>query len=222
MLVLFDIDGTLLRGKGLGRPVTERTIAEVFGVEIDLELHWFGGKTDWFSLIELLEPLGFSPEEIGNRLPEYMLSKARHMTELMQTIPSWALPGALETVNALRERPEITLGVLTGNVETTALLKLAAVGFDPAWFPVRAFGHEAISRNDLPPIAMERAYQLSGRRFAAHEVWIVGDTVADIECARAHGLKVAAVTTGFQPRADLIASSPDALLESLTEFLDLV
>lgn len=222
MLVLFDLDGTLMRGKGLGRPTTEATIREVFGLDIDLNTHWFGGKTDWHSLVEVLTPYGVAPETIEAKLPDYMAAKVRIMTEMLKTIPMWALPGALETVEALRLRPHITLGVLTGNVETTALLKLRTVGFDPEWFPVGAFGHEAVSRNDLPPLALERAIAYAEREFAPEDVWIVGDTVADIECARAHALRVVAVTTGFQPREDLVAAKPDYLIDDLRELLSIL
>ncbi len=219
MLVLFDLDGTLMRGKGLGRPVTEATISEVFGLNIDLASHWFGGKTDWHSLEELLIPHGVSADDIEQKLRDYMDVKVRIMAEMIKTIPMWALPGALETVQALRQRPHLTLGVLTGNVQTTAIFKLRSVGFDPEWFPVGAFGHEAVSRNDLPPIALERAVAYARREFAPDEVWIVGDTVADIECARAHNLRVVAVTTGFQSREDLIAAKPDYLIDDLRDLL---
>ncbi|GIK28456.1 MAG: HAD hydrolase-like protein [Chloroflexi bacterium] len=222
MLILFDIDGTLIRSKGLGSRATHHTIYETFGLDIDLNGHRFGGKTDWFSLIELLTPVGITEEMIASKLPEYMQVKRRWMADLLREFPPWALPGALETVAALRDHGAHTLGILTGNVQTTALLKLEAVGLDPAWFPVGAYGHEAISRNDLPPLALDRAQRLTGRRFAPHDVVIVGDTAADIECARAHQLRVAAVTTGFEPRADLEAARPDYLIDSLVELLAIV
>lgn len=222
MLILFDLDGTLMRGKGLGRPAVEATIKEVFGLDVSLEHHWFGGKTDWFSLTELLTPYGLSSDDIAARLPEYQVAKVRHMEELIKTIPMWVLPGALETVAALRERAHLTLGVLTGNVESTALFKLRAVGFDPDWFAVRVFGHEAINRNDLPPLALQRATALLGRIYAPEDVWIVGDTLHDIECAKINGLRVAAVTTGFQDRSELAAAAPDYLIDDLRELLDIL
>lgn len=222
MLILFDLDGTLMRGKGLGRPAVEATIREIFDLEVSLENHWFGGKTDWFSLIELLTPHGISGEDIMAKLPAYQQSKVRHMEELIKTIPMWALPGALETVEKLRERPHLTLGVLTGNVESTALFKLRAVGFHPDWFTVKVFGHEAINRNDLPPLALQRATALLDRIFAPDEVWIIGDTLHDIECAKINGLRVAAVTTGFQPREELEAAKPDYLIDDLRELLEIL
>lgn len=222
MLILFDLDGTLMRGKGLGRPATQATIKEVFSLDVSLDRHDFGGKTDWYSLVELLTPHGLSADDIAPRLPDYMAVKVRHMEALIKTIPMWALPGAVETVEALRQRPHITLGVLTGNVETTALFKLRAVGFDPDWFPVKVFGHEAVSRNDLPPLALQRATALLDRIFGPEEVWIVGDTLADIECARINGLRVAAVSTGYQSRDDLAAAEPDYLIDDLRELLDIL
>lgn len=222
MLILFDLDGTLMRGKGLGRPAVEATIKEIFDLEVDLTNHWFGGKTDWFSLIELLTPHGVSGEDIAAKLPEYQAAKVRHMEELIKTIPMWALPGALETVEALRERPHLTLGVLTGNVESTALFKLRAVGFDPDWFTVRVFGHEAINRNDLPPLALQRATAQLNRIYAPEDVWIIGDTLHDIECAKINGLRVVAVTTGFQDRDELAAAKPDYLIDDLRELLKIL
>lgn len=222
MLVLFDLDGTLMRGKGLGRPSTQATIKEVFGLDISLDTHVFGGKTDWSSLIELLTPHGVEHARIQEKLPDYMATKVRHMEQLIKTIPMWAIPGALETVDALRQRSHLTLGVLTGNVETTALFKLRAVGFDPDWFPIKVFGHEAINRNDLPPLALQRATSILNRIFPADEVWIIGDTLADIECAKVNGLHVAAVTTGFEDRDLLAAAEPDYLLDDLRDLLDIL
>jgi phosphoglycolate phosphatase-like HAD superfamily hydrolase len=222
MLILFDLDGTLMRGKGLGRPAVEATIKEIFDLEVDLTNHWFGGKTDWFSLIELLTPHGVSGEDIAAKLPEYQAAKVRHMEELIKTIPMCALPGALETVEALRERPHLPLGVLTGNVESTALFKLRAVGFDPDWFTVRVFGHEAINRNDLPPLALQRATAPLNRIYAPEDVGIIGDTLRDIECAKINGLRVVAVTTGFQDRDELAAAKPDYLIDDLRELLKIL
>jgi phosphoglycolate phosphatase-like HAD superfamily hydrolase len=222
MLILWDIDGTLLRGKGLGKAVTTRAIRDVFGVADELEHHYFGGKTDWQSLIEILTPHGVAPETVGARMADYMQVKARHMAELIDQFHVRPLPGAMEAVTALRAVAGIAHGVVTGNVQSTVPVKLRAAGYDPAWFPIGAYGHESVSRNDLPPLALRRAAELTGRAYAPDEVWVIGDTVSDVECARASGLRVIVVTTGFDERAALEASGPDYLVDDLREIVPLL
>lgn len=219
MLILWDIDGTLLRGKGLGKVVTERAIAEIFGVQADLTHHYFGGKTDWGSLLEILVPLGVEPERVGESLGVYMQAKARHMGEVIDQYNVRPLPGAMEALTAMRQRPNVAHGIVTGNVQATVPVKLRAAGYDPDWFPIAAYGHESVSRNDLPPLALQRAAALTGRTFAPDEVWVIGDTVSDVECARASGLRVAVVTTGFDSRENLQAAQPDYLVDDLRDLL---
>jgi phosphoglycolate phosphatase-like HAD superfamily hydrolase len=133
-----------------------------------------------------------------------------------------ALPGAHEAVSALRADPNVLLGIVTGNLPATAPIKLRAAGFDPDWFPVGAYGSEAIDRNDLPPIAMQRASARNGRIYLPQDVWIVGDTLMDIACARAVGARVVAVATGFSARDELEAAAPDYLLDSLEQLLPIL
>jgi len=222
MLILWDIDGTLLRGKGLGKAVTTLAIRDVFGVDADLDTHYFGGKTDWSSLLEILVPLGIPPEQVESSLPVYMQTKARHMSAIIDQYNVRPLPGAMETLMAMRQRPGVAHGIVTGNVQATVPVKLRAAGYDPDWFPIAAYGHESISRNDLPPLALKRAAQLTGRVYAPEDVWVIGDTVSDIECARASGLNVAIVTTGFDTREHLLAAQPDYLVDDLRELLTVI
>jgi len=222
MLILWDIDGTLLRGKGLGKAVTILAIRDVFGVDADLETHYFGGKTDWSSLLEILTPLGIAPELIQSSLSVYMQTKARHMDAIIGQYNVRPLPGAMEAVLAMRQREGVAHGLVTGNVQATVPVKLRAAGYDPDWFPIAAYGHESINRNDLPPLALQRATQLTGRTYAPEEVWVIGDTISDVECARASGLNVAIVTTGFDTREALEASQPDYLVDDLRQLLDVL
>lgn len=219
MLILWDIDGTLLRGKGLGKAVTTLAMEEVFGVYDELEHHYFGGKTDWQSLLEILVPRGIAPETIAERLNTYMHVKARHMSAIIDQYHVRPLPGAMETVLAMRERPNVAHGIVTGNVQATVPVKLRAAGYDPDWFPIAAYGHESKSRNDLPPLALQRAAQVTGKQFNPSDVWVIGDTVSDVECARASGMRVAVVTTGFDSREALQAAQPDYLVDDLRELL---
>ncbi|MCB9454182.1 MAG: HAD hydrolase-like protein [Anaerolineaceae bacterium] len=221
-LILFDIDGTLLWPKGAGRESTRAAMREVFGSEGSLNDHHFGGKTDWFTLAELLRESGHTADDIGRRMPEYEQVIAHHLGNMIGDFPIAPCPGALDLVRELITRNWLLLGLITGNVSTTAPLKLRAAGFDPAWFAVGAYGSESTNRNDLPFLALERAEQLRGHPIAAQSVIIVGDTPADVACARAVGAVSVAVNTGFSSRESLEATQPDYLLDDLTTFFSQV
>lgn len=222
MLILFDIDGTLLHTQSAGRDSTRAAMLEIYGTYSTIERHHFGGKTDWQTLIELLTDHGFDEAEIGRRMPLYEPVVAQHLERIISTRNSQPMPGALEAVQELRKRNDVLLGIVTGNVASTAPIKLRAAGFDPSWFVVGAYGSEAVYRDDLPPLALQRAIDHAGRHIDASEVIIIGDTPADIQCARAVGAVAVAVCTGFATREELIAAQPDHLLDDLTTLLDVL
>ena len=219
-LLLFDIDGTLLRTNGAGRESTRRAMLDVYGTEGNLATFHFGGRTDWQIVLDLLEESPYSEDEIVARLPQYHDSIARHLSDVIASFPVETCPGGVETVRALLDQPNIALGIVTGNVASAAPVKLRAAGYDPDWFPVGAFGHEAQLRAALPPLAMQRAEALYGSPFTPQRVVVIGDTPADVECARAAGAWSVAVNTGFEERESLVMAGPDVLLEDLTGFLD--
>jgi phosphoglycolate phosphatase-like HAD superfamily hydrolase len=222
MLVLFDIDGTLLMGNGVGRVATHAAMLDVFGTTGRLDEHKFAGKTDWYTLLELLGAEGFAPADVERLMPDYERALAHHMAQAVTDRQVTALPGAHDAVSALREDSRFLLGIVTGNLYTTAPIKLRAAGFDPDWFPIGAYGSEAIDRNDLPPLAMQRATAHNGRSYGPQDVVIIGDTLMDIACARAVGARIIAVATGFSTRAELAAAAPDHLLDSLEDLLPLL
>jgi phosphoglycolate phosphatase-like HAD superfamily hydrolase len=155
-LILFDIDGTLLWPRGAGRASSQVAMTEVFGTCGRIDSHDFGGKTDWFTLTELLRDEGFSADDVAKAIPAYEAAMERHITRLIGGFAVEACPGAHDLVAELRRR-DIPLGLVTGNVSTTAPIKLRAAGFDPAWFPIGAYGSESVDRNHLPPLALKRA-----------------------------------------------------------------
>ncbi len=217
-LFLFDIDCTLLLTRGAGREANRRAMMEVFGTSGALAAHKFGGKTDWQTLIELLIDEGFSLDQIEAQMPIYSESMARHLADVIGNYEAFALPGALELVETLRQRDDVALGIVTGNVPGAAAVKLRAAGYDPAWFPIGAFGSESMDRNNLPALAVARAAAHFRYPFAPDEVIVIGDTPADIACARAIGAIAVAVETGFCAPGELVAAQADYLLRDLTEF----
>lgn len=217
-LILFDIDCTLLQAKGAGREATRLAMQEVFGTASRLDGHYFGGKTDWQTLVELLEEHHYDEARIGEVMHHYEEAMGRHMAAVIGRYRVEACPGALELVERLRARPDMLLGVVTGNVSTAAPVKLRAAGFDPDWFPVGAFGNEAANRDHLPPLALKRAVRHYGRPIEPWQVIVIGDTPSDVACARALGAVAVAVATGPCPADELIAAQPDFMLADLTTF----
>ena len=218
-LILFDIDGTLLWTHGAGREATRLAMLEVFGTEAGINEHVFGGKTDWYTLVELLGRIGYTPEDVALSMPRFHEAMARNLQNIIGNYNVQACPGALALVESLHQRDDVLLGLVTGNVQDAAAVKLRAAGYDPAWFPVGAYGHEAYDRDHLPPIALARAVEHYRQNIAAEEVFIIGDTPADVACARALGAIAVAVGTGFCKREDLVACSPDHLIDDLSGFL---
>lgn len=217
-LFLFDIDGTLLLTRGAGREAMWLAMRDIFGTAVTLDQHEFGGKTDWLSLVELLSPLGYSSEDIARIMPAYDAAMGAHLEAVAGRFDIQPCPGALALVTELHAQRDSQLALVTGNCRSTAPIKLRAAGFDPAMFPVGAYGSEAMSRDALPPLALVRAAAYYRREFAPEDVVVVGDTPADVQCARALGAIAVVVQTGFAQAADLKASQPDYLIGDLTAF----
>jgi phosphoglycolate phosphatase-like HAD superfamily hydrolase len=135
------------------------------------------------------------------------------------------LSGIAELLAALAE-PEAErralVGLLTGNLERGAALKLRSAGIDPARFAVGAFGSDAAHRPELPAIARRRAETLSGYRIAGEDVVIVGDTPDDIACGRPIGARTVAVATGFYDVATLSAAGATRVFADLSETADVL
>lgn len=221
-LALFDIDGTLLISRGIGREAKRRAMLEFFGRTGDLDSNVFGGKTDLGILAELLSPHGISTADIAREMAAYEAVMARHMQEIRGEYSATALPHAMELLHELRKRDDTLVGLVTGNTSKTAAIKLEMAGYDPADFAIGAFGNESAERNDLTRLAKERAGDYAGRAFSGADIVVIGDTPADIEAARAIDAVAVAVCTGYVERDELVCSEPDFLLADLSSFLELV
>ncbi len=221
-LILFDIDGTLLLPKGSGRASTKMAMLEVFKTHGGIDEHHFGGKTDWQTLNELLALEGIDAETVRQMIPAYEACVARHLDSIIGDYPVEACTGAQDVLAELRRRNDPLIGLVTGNVSMTVPIKLRAAGIDPDWFPVGAYGSESPDRNDLPLLAVKRAEKLLGKLILPEEVIVIGDTPADVACARALGAVAVVVMTGYTTREEMIATEPDYLLDDLTTFFGTV
>ena len=126
-------------------------------------------------------------------------------------------PGVGELLAVLRNRRDVVLGLLTGNARPTAALKLLAAGIDPAQFVVGAYGSDHLDRNQLPGFALQRASELTGLYLTGNNTTIIGDTPADIACARAGKATAVAVASGWHSFAELSRYKPDILLNDFSD-----
>lgn len=221
-LLLFDIDGTLIQSKGASREAKALAMKEVFGTAATVRTHNFGGKTDWQILREVLSPMGISSDKIAQKMEQYEQVFARRMAEEIIKFDVVALPGVIDLLKTLNKRSDVVVGLVTGNTSQTSPIKLRAAGIDPALFVVGAYGSEADDRNELPRLALKRAIELTKQEIKSEDIVIIGDTVKDVEAARAVGGLAVTVFTGYEERSALIASQPDYMLDDLTSFLDTV
>lgn len=192
-----------------------RAAAEVAGLDLTLVVP--DGKTDPAILREGFRAAGIAParwreleEEIWLRYPRYLeeeLARPRKGRRLK--------PGVRELLRALAGAPGVYLGLLTGNLEAAARLKLEAFGLNPL-FPVGAFGSDCADRCRLAQVALERARRYYGVPFRPERTWVVGDTPFDVEAARAIGARALAVATGRHSLPRLQECLPDAACEDLS------
>ena len=155
-------------------------------------------------------PAPHEPDAVGLRVHrELSRSVYARMVRLQTRIGSDALAG----------RPEVHLGLLTGNTAGGAASKVRHFGL-ASFFPFGAYGCDHPDRNQLGPIALARAANHAGRSFSAAETWIIGDTPKDIDCARAIGARCLAVATGRFSTSDLESHGADRVVESLDQALD--
>lgn len=214
MVLLFDIDGTLLAGHGVGRRAIE-AVLDAHDTPFDTSEVPFGGKTDPQIFGELLGAMADAGLDPGLTAEAFA---AAYADEMLRTLPEArveALPGAVDLVHRLRA-DGVPLGLLTGNLEPLGYGKIARIGLGHAELPFGAFGSDHADRNALPSIAAQRASATLGREVNGPDLVIIGDTPRDIECARAVGATVVAVATGHYA-ADALADA-DLVLDSLDAF----
>lgn len=217
LLALFDIDGTLVDAGGAGRAAIESALVAVYGTAGPIDELPFDGLTDPLIARTLLREAGLPREDIEANLDRLWESYLAHLHEELKArrLHLSQLPGIAELLDALLESG-VTLGLVTGNIAEGAHRKLGACGLDGR-FGFGAFGSDAADRNELPPIAMGRAFESTSVRFEAHNTWIIGDTPQDIACAHASGLRVLAVATGRFSVAELDDRGADCAVPSLAD-----
>ena len=212
-LVLFDIDGTLITDRGAARDAFASALDSVYDYRGDLSRYDFSGRTDPQIARMVLRDADWSNDDIDARLPQlwdaYLGGLARNATpERVLT-----LPGIRTLVDELSSHSSVILGLLTGNIEPGARLKLGGAALNE-YFPFGAFGSDSADRNQLPPIAMQRAADMHGRAFRGSEVVIIGDSIYDVRCGVPYDAITIAIASGKTPAETLRAENPRFFFEN--------
>jgi len=219
-LILFDIDGTLVRG-GPAKVAFETAMLETYGTAGPVDSYDFSGKTDPQIARELLTEAGLEDAVIGAGLDGLW---DRYIGELEARIsdnPMRLLPGVGGLIDALDAEPDVALGLVTGNIVRGARLKLGSVGLAEG-FAVGAYGSDNELREHLPAIALERAFETWGVRFPVESTVIVGDTPRDIQCGKHQGTRTVAVATGRIPRERLERTGADAVFDDFSDVASVI
>ena len=215
-LVLFDIDGTILRSNGAGRRAMLAALREVFGAA-GPEDHRYDGKTDPQIVREVMRLEGHHDAHIDERMDALMALYLVQLERELQHTRTLVHPGIFELLDALEERHDTILGLLTGNLREGAYAKLRAAGIDPDRFRVGAFGSDHEHRPELPAVARQRAHIELGVNLEGEHLVVIGDTPADIECGRSLGVRAIGVATGAYSVDELRQHSPHAVFETLAD-----
>jgi len=213
MLVLFDIDGTLLSASGAGSRAMISAGRELFHETFTTEGVTFAGGIDALIWRRLCEVNGVD-DTLANH-DAFRTRYASHLERGLKIGGAQLLPGAADLVDALEGDGRGTLGILSGNWPETGRMKLAAGGLDPARFPVSAWGDDGHRRSALVPAALDRYERHAGSRLDSEAVVIIGDTPSDIACARENGCRSLAVATGGFDRHALSEAGADLVVDDL-------
>ena len=235
-LVLFDIDGTLVLTGGAGIRAMNRACEELVGHRQALANIPVAGRTDRIILIDVLRHAGRSPDDglldwLRDRYVEYLREEIERpgLTQNFESLGARGgvkaiMPGVRELLDTLQRRDDVFLGLLTGNFEAGARIKLEH--FDLwRYFRCGAFGDDSADRNDLVPFAVRRAKDCGVPELAREHILVVGDTPHDIACARAVGAVAVAVATGGFTADQLREQGAQIVFQDLSraeEFLKLL
>lgn len=222
--MLLDIDGTIVRvGSELGKLHHMAFIegfGEVYGLDARYGIADYGGRTDMFIVDDILRKNGFDEDEIDAKRGRMFRAMERHFRDSVAGGDYYGdsmISGAADALDMLSRDSGNALGLLTGNIEPIALMKMEALGIRH-YFRFGGYGDSSEMRSDLIGIAMENALRAGfAWGVGMKQVYVVGDTMHDIECAKEKGAVSVAVATGTFSKEDLAAYAPEYLLGGLPE-----
>ncbi len=218
-LILFDIDGTLIDPGHVGRASVSKAFYEVFSIGDAFSGIKMAGKTDIQIIKEALHAHGLSSSDgiIPRILSKYVnILKSEIISRRMRL-----KPGVVDLLNDLEAEDHLLLGLLTGNIEQGARIKLSVFDLN-GFFSFGAFGDDNEDRNKLLPIALEKYRKMTNMDIGFSDCIVIGDTPMDVMCSKPFGAISVAVTTGPYGHEALVEAGADYVLEDLSDAKDLL
>jgi len=217
MLVLWDIDGTLMTTSGAGSAAFLEAGRELFGERFRLDGVDQLGRLDsviWRDAAKVSRVEDPDESEIKFRAVYLNCYKYRLVSEPAACV---LFPGVVDLIDRLEKQDHVIQGLLTGNYPEIGRMKLEIAGFDLRLFPVRAWGSDARTRPDLVPVALSRLREFNGTVLDSKQVLIIGDTPRDVNCARENGCRSLGVATGKFSRQALEEAGADIAVDDLAD-----
>ena len=211
-LILFDIDGTLVSAGGAGTRSMNLAFNELFNIQNAFKNIPMAGKTDIQIMKEglKLHDLSYMDGNVEKMMNAYI----RFLQQEIDNPLRHVMPGIRESLELLSNM-KMTLGLLTGNLDKGAKIKLGAFGLN-GYFLDGAFGSDDEDRDNLLPIAIDK-FAEKGFNFSPDTCVVVGDTPRDVRCAKIHGASCIAVATGPYSKKDLLKTDADIIIDSFEE-----
>jgi phosphoglycolate phosphatase len=217
-LVLFDVDGTLISTRGAGMKAFYRALKHIFDVDVNEEVIRPDGKTDPLILKELLAYFNLADkwqDKTANDLfSSYLACLEEEMGHAREEGLIKVLPGVVELLQTLSIQPDFCVGLVTGNLEKGACIKLENAGLN-GYFRFGGYGSDSEDRTVLTRIGIRRGAQVVAPQ-AVENSFVIGDTPLDVLHGHAAGADVIAVASAKYSMKELQAENPDLLVPDLT------
>ncbi|MEY3173202.1 MAG: hypothetical protein RLZZ436_1116 [Planctomycetota bacterium] len=214
LVLFFDIDGTMLHTGGAGQKAMELALRDEFRIPEPFEAVHTAGRTDRGIENEVFARCGIPLTDIERQ--RFMRAYLERLPQCLKELPGGLLPGVRPLLEELSRLPHIHLSLLTGNYAEGAWMKLRHFNIAD-YFSGGAYGDHHAERDDVARAALSHVQTTLNKQVPGHAIWVIGDTPADIRCARAIGARAAAVATGIYAASELHPHSPDELFEDLAD-----
>lgn len=213
LLLLWDIDGTLILSGGAGEEALRQALLNRFGILDDLGDIEIAGRTDTSITADICRKHEGHDLQQADLLEAYL----EFLPVVLKKMQGRVCPGVRECLEWTHAHPEVHNALLTGNIRRGAYLKLGRYGLD-GYFEFGAFGDDSPDRNRLGPVVLARAREQLKKDFQLARTWVIGDTPRDVDCGRALGCKVLAVATGRYSVEQLEAHKPEITATDLSRW----
>ena len=216
-LFLFDIDGTLISPGITARGLFVEIVTELTGKKIPLEVQHVAGFTDPLILKDMLQRAGIEGIELNDAIDKFFPIYYERLEERYKAAADKKIYDEVgNLLKELSEEKNIYLGLVTGNMKRSAMIKLTPFGLE-RFFPVGAFASDDPDRDKLPPIAVGRAEKDWNVEFQNENVFVVGDTLHDIRCALVNNYRAVGIARrdGDKEKSMLKSAGADWVFDTL-------